>query len=132
MSLRRQPRGVRTGSILPDFDRIRDPGALPHDLQRGIRLHHQIDAFTDAHPIVRTSVRRIPAPFRRFGGILTDLWYDHFLARDWAQHSDIPLREFVDQAYGAINECRPHLSAVACERLDQMREADWLSSRCVV
>src|SRR5262245_27969290 len=87
----------RIGSLLPDFVRPPLLAGLPIDFQRGIECHRRIDAFTDAHPIVRRSVGRFVPPYRRFAGILVDVFYDHFLARDWTAHASIPLTDFVGE-----------------------------------
>ena len=73
----------RLGNVLPDLVPARDLANLPEAFQRGIKCHHRIDAFTDAHPKFRQSVARLSPRFRRFGGIIVDVFYDHFLAVNW-------------------------------------------------
>src|SRR5688572_16758511 len=119
---------VRIGNLLPDILPASALVSLSPDFQRGITLHRRIDAFTDAHPVVRQSIQRFEPPFRRFGGILTDLFYDHFLARDWSTYSAEPLSRFTQGVYASFDEFRDALPAEACVRLDQMRSADWLNS----
>lgn len=118
----------RVGNLLPDLLPRTDLATLPAMFHAGIACHRRIDAFTDAHPIVRRSIARIPPPFRRFGGIFVDVLYDHFLTLDWAAHSRAPLRPFLAQVYGAFADCRPLLPAVANERLAQICAEDWLGS----
>src|SRR5688572_8345575 len=81
----------RLGAILPDLVSMQVLAGLPPDFQRGIRQHRQVDAYTDSHAIFRRSVQRLDPPFRRFGGILVDIFYDHFIARDWQSFSATPL-----------------------------------------
>lgn len=82
------------GNLMADFvrgdDRMRMSGAFV----QGARCHAKIDAFTDAHPVVRRSKARIHPRFRRFAGILVDVFYDHLLARHWDEFCAVPLREF--------------------------------------
>ncbi|WP_313913874.1 ACP phosphodiesterase [Tahibacter sp.] len=70
-------------------------GPVPTDLRpgvaRGIRLHRAIDVYTDAHPVVAELRRLFDPPFRRYAGILLDIWFDHLLARDFARWCDTPL-----------------------------------------
>src|SRR5438445_178705 len=89
----------RLGNLLPDMVGARELAALPAEFQRGAKCHHRIDAFTDVHPKFRQSVARLSPRFRRFGGIIVDVCYDHFLAADWAAHSEVPLGESVDEFY---------------------------------
>ena len=58
--------------------------------------------FTDAHPIVKGSKQHLQPRFRRYAGILVDIFYDHFLARHWARYSSEPLREFSLRVYGIL------------------------------
>lgn len=100
---------------------------LPEPFQRGIRLHHCIDAFTDSHPITRRCVNRFIPPLRRYGGILADLFYDHFLSRYWADYSQQPLREFTRDVYQSFDEIREVLPEIIRERFSQIRSSDWLN-----
>ncbi|MBO1518880.1 ACP phosphodiesterase [Oceanisphaera pacifica] len=76
--------------------------ALPADLQRGVWLHRRIDSFTDAHPQHLGAVRALPSPYRRFGGIIMDMIFDHFLAKHWCCFSSQPLSNFIDEAHAQL------------------------------
>ena len=116
----------RIGNLLPDFIRAKVIAELPAEFHAGIVQHRRIDAFTDTHPVFRRSTRRFAPPFRRYGGILVDVFYDHFLARAWPSFSLTPLPDFAAQVYASFDTLRPLLPAEAHARLCQMREADWL------
>ncbi len=60
-------------------------------IQKGILLHREIDTFTDAHPIVRQSTKRLHKNYGHYSGIIVDILYDHFLAKNWSRYSDVPL-----------------------------------------
>jgi acyl carrier protein phosphodiesterase len=118
----------RVGNLLPDLVPASRLRPLPESYQQGIRCHRQIDAFTDAHQRWKSCVLRFPPPYRRFGGILTDVYFDHLLARDWTMYSDGPLRQFIDDFYCDLENCLPELPPHAAVVLDRMREQDWLGS----
>lgn len=118
----------RVGNLLPDLVRRAELTGLPEPFQRGIRCHRRIDAFTDAHPRVRSCVARFRPPYRRFGGILTDLYFDHFLARDWGMYCSIPLSDFITEVYRDIDICLPYIPANGAWVLDRMLREDWLGS----
>jgi len=118
----------RVGNLLPDWLRPWELVGLPEGFQRGIARHRAIDAFTDAHPLVRQSVRRFEKPFRRYGGVLTDVFYDHFLAAGWNVHSKEPLGKFVHGFYDSVQQVQGHIPAEACAVLEHMRAGDWLCS----
>jgi acyl carrier protein phosphodiesterase len=68
------------GGLLGDFVKGPLRGDYPPAIEAGILLHRKIDVFTDNLPAVRTALSRFEPPYRRFGGILLDLWYPHFMA----------------------------------------------------
>ena len=119
---------ARIGNLLPDFAPVASLTGLPPEFQRGIRLHHCIDAYTDCHAITRKSVNRFRPPLRRYGGILTDLFYDHFLARHWSDFSPQPLKDFTRDVYQSFDEVSAQIPPVARERFEQIRAADRLNS----
>lgn len=84
------------GGWLGDFVRGTPDPALPRGVRDGIALHRAIDTFTDAHVDVVAARALFDAPFRRYAGILVDVWFDHLLARDFARWSAVPLATFAD------------------------------------
>jgi acyl carrier protein phosphodiesterase len=118
----------RVGNLLPD---LVPPSALVDldpEFLRGVRQHQRIDKFTDSHPVVRQSIGRLEPPFRRFGGIVIDMFYDHFLACDWERYSDVPLPDFIADVYESFESCRPQIPPEAFSMLEQMKHGNWLSS----
>jgi len=96
-------RDVLAGNLLADFVRGRAAiAALPAGVRRGVALHRHIDAFTDAHGATRRSVVRIKPRWGRYSPILVDVFYDHYLAREWNAYSTRSLREVADEAYAAL------------------------------
>lgn len=85
---------LRLGGMLGDFVRGAPEADWPAGVAAGIRLHRAIDAYTDAHPQVLAAKARLEPPFRRYAGILLDVWFDHLLARDFDRWSSTPLDAF--------------------------------------
>lgn len=69
---------ITLGNLLGDFVKGRAEGIEPPGFRLGVRLHRELDGFTDAHPAVRRSKSLIPAERRRVAGVLVDIFYDHF------------------------------------------------------
>lgn len=118
----------RLGNILPDLAPARELTQLSEEYQRGMECHRRIDAFTDSHPCFRQSVARLTPEFRRYGGIIVDVFYDHFLSVGWSQHSHETLRQCVDEFYNSFDAHRADLPAAVWPILERMREQDWLGS----
>jgi acyl carrier protein phosphodiesterase len=82
------------GSMMGDFLHGAIPATLPARVAQGIRLHRAVDVYTDSHPEVAALRARFAAPFRRYAGILLDVWFDHLLARDFARYAAEPLEPY--------------------------------------
>jgi acyl carrier protein phosphodiesterase len=87
------------GSLMGDFVKGGVNPARPPTIRHAILQHRRIDSFTDAHPLVKRSKQRIHPEFRRYAGILVDMFYDHFLASEWRSYSETPLEEFAGFVY---------------------------------
>lgn len=118
----------RIGNLLPDLMTRSELEAIPQVFREGIECHRSIDAFTDAHPVVRRSAQRILPPHRRYAPILVDIFYDHFLSVKWTQHWPQPLDEFLQEIYGSFDEYRNQLPGVTGSVLQRMRAENWLGS----
>ncbi|MDJ0741588.1 MAG: ACP phosphodiesterase [Gammaproteobacteria bacterium] len=99
------------GSLMGDFVKGRVDAALPPALRRAIILHRRIDSYTDAHAGVRRSRCRVSPAYRRYAGILVDLFYDHVLARRWSDYADVPLEVFARRVHAALRRHHADLPA---------------------
>ncbi len=68
----------------------------------GILLHRKIDSFTDQHPIVSRTKIRLRPHFGKYSSVVSDLYYDHFLALYWSDYSTKPLKDFTLSIYNII------------------------------
>jgi acyl carrier protein phosphodiesterase len=116
------------GALLGDFVGGRDLAAWPRAIALEIRLHRQVDSYTDAHPVVLELKSHFPQGLRRFCGIALDVYFDHLLARDWSRHSSRPLSEFSEQAYRVLLSHLPRLPARLQRLAPLMAAGDWLGS----
>src|SRR5213075_2894313 len=74
------------------------------EIQKGILLHRAIDTFTDAHPIFRKSTQRLHSKYHHYAGIVVDIFYDHFLAKNWKLYSEEPLKDYVERFYQSLQD----------------------------
>lgn len=103
--------GLVAGGLEGDYYKGPLRGDLPADIERGVRLHRSIDAYTDSHPEMARLREQFPQPLRRYAGILIDLSFDHFLSRHWTRFSQLPQGEFRQQIYAILTARQQHLSA---------------------
>ncbi len=116
----------RVGNLLGDFIKPHQAQHLPDALRAGMALHHAIDRYTDSHPIVRQSKARVAAERRRFAGILVDIFYDHYLARHWAQFHPLPLEAFTARCYHELHQQHQWLPPRLQTILPIMERENWL------
>ncbi len=95
---------ITLGNFIADSIRGNKYKHLPERVQKGIKLHRFIDTFTDAHPIVRQSTKRLHENYSHYSGIIVDIFYDHFLAKNWSTYSEVPLEVFVDNFYDLLED----------------------------
>ena len=124
---------VLLGNFMADFVKGRPESRLSasqatEGILRGIRLHRHIDSFTDAHPTVRQSIRRLRPVYRKYAGVITDMYYDHFLAAHWSDYAEIPLEVFADQTYRTLQRNQDRLPTGMEKLLEYMVRQNWLVS----
>jgi acyl carrier protein phosphodiesterase len=118
----------RLGNLLADIVRGEELRRTSAGFQRGAQKHKQIDAFTDSHPLVKRSRARVSPEFRRFSGVLVDVFYDHLLATHWNAYSPIVLDAFTAKFYADIESRTIELPASARVTLDRIIRHDLLGS----
>ncbi|MGH8191317.1 MAG: ACP phosphodiesterase [Rhodanobacteraceae bacterium] len=83
------------GSAMGDFVHGPPDRAWPATRQAGLRFHRAVDRFTDQHPEVVAARRLFVPPWRRYAGIMLDVWFDHLLVLGWDRIvRDEPLADF--------------------------------------
>ncbi len=90
---------ITIGNFIADSIRGNKIDHLPKRIQKGIRLHREIDTYTDTHTIPKISSKRLHKNYSHYSRVIVDIYYDHFLAKNWNDYSDIPLNIFVDDFY---------------------------------
>ncbi len=96
------------GNFVADFITNRQLPTFTEGVQRGIWLHREIDAFTDSHPIVKQSTKRLHPFHHKYSPVIVDVYYDFLLAKNWdkfliQEHPSVPLSIFVQNAYNLLN-----------------------------
>ncbi len=90
---------VMVGNLLGDFMKGRKVTSFDDKIIKGILLHRKIDEFTDNHPLVIKSKERLRPLFKHYTPVVADIYYDHFLAANWNEYSEITLKKFAKQCY---------------------------------
>jgi len=91
-------------------------------------LHRQIDTFTDAHKTVRLSTKRLHKNYSHYSGVIVDILYDHFLAKNWSKYCNLPLAEYVDNFYESLENNFEILPKRIQKLMPYMIADNWLLS----
>ena len=117
---------IMIGNFIADSIKGSKYSTYPTEIQKGILLHRQIDTKTDAHPAFRQSTKRLHKNYGHYSGIIVDIFYDHFLAKNWADYSDIPLADYIQSFYKLLRDNFEILPANIQKMVPIMMEGNWL------
>lgn len=124
--------GVIIGNFIADGIKGKRHEKFPPEIAKGILLHRGIDSFTDAHPTVHQSTARLHKNYGHYSGVIVDILYDHFLAKNWSKYSDIPLDEYVEDFYGLLRKNFSTLPPRIQKMMPYMIVDNWLLSYATV
>jgi acyl carrier protein phosphodiesterase len=116
------------GSVIADFVKGPLVDQYPAEILTAIDTHRKVDAFTDTHDMVLKSRKLFSSKRRRFAGIIIDVVFDHFLARNWSLYSELELDEFITKSYSMLKRYRKLLPGDSKFGVPKMIEEDWLGS----
>ncbi len=119
---------IKIGNFMADGIRGKHFESYPLDVQKGIILHRAIDTFTDAHPIFRQSTKKLHEKYHHYAGVIVDVFYDHFLAKNWDHYSDENLEVFVARFYQSLHNNHTILSDRTKDIMPYMIKHNWLLS----
>ena len=116
---------VKIGNFMADSIRGSQYLDYPNSLQKGILLHRHIDSFTDAHPIYRKSKHRLHEKYGHYSGVIMDILYDYFLAKNWSRYSEEPLEDYAANFYKLLQNNEAILTDKIKTLIPYMIEKNW-------
>ncbi|WP_035805227.1 acyl carrier protein phosphodiesterase [Lunatimonas lonarensis] len=117
---------VLVGNFIGDFVKGDLYAQFVPEIVMGIKLHREIDRFTDLHPLVKESQLLLKPVFARYSSVITDMFFDYFLAKNWHQHHTVPLEEFAENTYRLMEAHRNILPKKFSEAFKYMQKENWL------
>lgn len=118
--------GILVGNMISDFVKGKKQFDYPTDIQKGIRLHRAIDAFTDQHPATKEAKQYFRPAVGAYAGAFIDVVYDHFLALDHTELTETSWKEFSADVYKELSAHKYILPEKFARMLPYMAEQDWL------
>lgn len=123
---------ITIGNFIADAIKGKQYLEYPPRIAKGIVLHRAIDTFTDAHPTFRKSTSKLHKTHSHYSGVIVDVLYDHFLAKNWADYHALPLAQFVQNFYAMIQENFGILPIRIQRMIPYMIADNWLLSYATV
>lgn len=118
---------IMVGNFIGDFVKGRNFAVrFESEIARGIELHRSIDEFTDSHKVVAMSKDRLRPKYRHYAGVIVDVFYDHFLARNWNNYHPVLLPDYAERSYRILNEHHEFLPERVQQILPYMEKGNWL------
>lgn len=117
---------LKIGNFIADGIRGNKYKHFPIAIQNGILLHRQIDSFTDAHPVVRKSKKRLHPRYRHYDGVIIDILYDHYLAKNWSFYCTTELDVYAAKFYKLLNSNHKILPDKIKNLLPYLIKGNWL------
>lgn len=118
---------VMLGNFIGDFVKGKNLiEKVGPEMAKGIELHREIDFFTDQHPIVRESKKRLRPKYRHYSGVIVDVFYDHYLAKNWNDYHHQLLPDYADRVYNLIQKNNALLPERVNMMMPYMIKGNWL------
>jgi acyl carrier protein phosphodiesterase len=119
---------LKIGNFMADSIHGNKFNDYPTEIRKGILMHRSIDSFTDMHPVYRQSKHRLHEKYGHYSGVIMDIFYDHFLAKNWKTYSDEKLEDYADNFYLLLKENYDLLTEKMKGILPYMFGRNWLVS----
>lgn len=117
---------ILVGNMISDFVKGGARFNYAEEIQKGIMLHRQIDAYTDAHRATASAKEIFRPHYRLYSGAVMDVIYDHYLAThpEWFTKDD--LLHFTLSTYGHIESKVEEVPPRFAQLFSYMKAENWL------
>ncbi len=114
------------GNFMGDFVKGKQFEQYDETIASGILLHRLIDEFTDNHEIVTKSKKRFSKKYRHYSGVIVDVAYDHYLAKNWIEVHHEDLLSFTQWVYHTLDQHKAIFPDRFSFMLGYMKRDNWL------
>lgn len=118
---------ILIGNFIADSVKGKDFSNFPEGIKQGIILHRQIDTYTDSHRVFKRSLDRIRSKHGKYSGIVIDILYDHFLAKNWNDYHSENLSNYAEHVYSLLKENYEILPERTKRLLPYLVSQNWLA-----
>jgi len=117
---------ILVGNFFGDFVKGKMMANYPTGIHQGIQLHREIDKFTDTHPLVRAGQTYLRPMFGHYSTVITDIYFDYFLGKNWNIYSNQSLESFSQSVYEQVSKYESFFPPRFGDLFYWMKKDDWL------
>jgi len=114
------------GNFLGDFATSAQWQGYEKGIISGIKMHYAIDNFTDKHLLVREAQKTLHQNYGRYAPVLSDIFFDHILAKYWAKYAKISLEDYAKNCYEILDAHKEIYPPKALMTFEYMKKQNWL------
>jgi acyl carrier protein phosphodiesterase len=114
------------GNFIGDYVKGINFRKYSDSIKKGILLHRDIDTFTDRNKKVRKSKSLFKNRYGKYSGIIIDIFYDHFLTKNWSEFSSVPLKDFTLNLHKILNKYFDILPEKVKQFVPSFINNDWI------
>ncbi|MCF8367673.1 MAG: ACP phosphodiesterase [Bacteroidales bacterium] len=116
------------GNFIADHVKGKAIDKFSDGIKLGILLHREIDRYTDSHPVFISTKNRLAVNYKKYAGVIADMFYDHFLSANWMDYSDENIDSFTHRMYKIIMKKYFILPPKTKRLLPFMAKDNWLKA----
>lgn len=116
------------GNYIADSVKGAKYNLYPGKISKGILMHREVDFFSDKNPVYLRSMHRLQPAYGKYSGIITDMFYDYFLANNWSLYFEVPLEIFCSEVYQILSANQKLMPEESRIILEYMTRNNWLYS----
>lgn len=90
---------IKIGNFIADLIRGKEKENFDKGIKEGIKLHREIDNFTDHHFLVKEAIELFKPTQGKYAPVIVDISFDHFLASNWENYHQQTLSDFAADFY---------------------------------
>ncbi|SNZ06870.1 Acyl carrier protein phosphodiesterase [Persephonella hydrogeniphila] len=113
------------GNFLGDFVKGEYGNVYPPSIQKGIIIHRKLDGFSNKTTAYKKNKTLFPEKLKKISPVAIDIFYDHFLAKNFKKLCNLDLLDFSLDFYNLLEVVEPKP-----ERLKKifpyLKEENWL------
>lgn len=118
--------GLLIGNFIADAVKGNALNDYNDEIREGIVMHRRIDHYTDTHPVTGRSKVILRPEFNHYSAVIIDVFYDHFLAKNWNEFSGESLADYSQRIYRFLEDKSHHFPEKPKYMLPFMKQHDWL------